>query len=99
MNLIPKDHTIPALYSTEEIKDPLCRIKLFTPDSNWTWYLIEMDDANELCFGYVVGHEKELGYFTMSELKKLRGTLNLSVERDLGFTPMLLSEVKALHNV
>jgi len=98
MILIPKEHTIPTLYSTEEIKDPLCRIKLFTPDSNWTWYLIEMDDANELCFGYVVGLEEELGYFTMSELKDIRGALGLPIERDLGFTPIALSEVKRLHN-
>ena len=55
MKLIPHDHSIPVLYSMEEEKDPLCHIKLFTPDANWTWYVIEIDDANELCFGYVVG--------------------------------------------
>ena len=98
MILIPKDHTIPPLYSAEDIKDPLCQVKLFTPDANWTWYIIEIDDANELCFGYVVGLEKELGYFTMSELKEIRGALILPIERDLGFTPTLLSEVKRLHN-
>ncbi len=99
MILIPKEHTIPKLYATEETKDPLCQIKLFTPDSNWTWYIIEIDEANELCFGYVVGFEQELGYFTVSELKKIRGALHLPIERDLGFTPTLLSEVKRLHNV
>ena len=98
MILIPKDHTIPALYSTEEFKDPICQVKLFTPDANWTWYLIEIDEANELCFGYVVGLEKELGYFAMSELREIRGALGLPIERDLGFTPTLLSEVKRLHN-
>ena len=98
MNLIPTDHTIPALYTTEEIQDPLCQLKLFTPDANWTWYIIEMDDANELCFGYVVGVEKELGYFTISELESIRGALSLPVERDLGFRPTLLSEVKRLHH-
>ena len=98
MILIPEDHTIPKLYATEEIKDPLCQLKLFTPDANLTWYIIEMDDASELSFGYVVGMEKELGYFTMSELKEIRGSLNLPIERDLGFKPMLLSEIKRLHN-
>ena len=98
MKLIPKDHTIPALYSTEEIKDPLCQLKLFTPDSNWTWYIIEIDEAPELCFGFVVGLEKELGYFTMSSLKGIKGALGLPIERDLGFTPTLLSEIKRLHN-
>ena len=98
MILIPENHTIPKLYATEEIKDPLCYIKLFTPDSNWSWYIIEIDDASELCFGFVVGVEKELGYFTMSELISVRGALNLPIERDLGFTPTLLSEVKKLHD-
>ena len=98
MKLIPKDHSIPALYSMEEAEDPLCHIKLFTPDANWTWYVIEVDNANELCFGYVVGLEKELGYFAMSELEAVTGGLNLPVERDLCFTPVPLSEVQRLHN-
>jgi len=98
MDLIPKDHTIPVLYSTEDVKNPLCQIKLFTPDSNWTWYIIEIDDANELCFGYVVGFEKELGYFNISELKSLRGGLNLPVERDLAFVPTPLDKVQELYH-
>ena len=98
MELIPKEHTIPVLYSMEEENDPLCQVKLFTPDSNWTWYIIEIDDANELCFGYVVGLEKELGYFTMRDVGSVRGALNLAVECDTGFTPTRLSEVKRLHH-
>ncbi len=94
MKLIPEDHSIPVLYSMEDEADPLCHIKLFTPDANWTWYVIEIDDANELCFGYVIGMEKELGYFTMSELESIRGALNLPVERDLSFTPAPLSEIQ-----
>jgi hypothetical protein len=38
--------SIPALYSSEEEdsegkRDPIAQIKLFTPWSNWTWYIIE----------------------------------------------------------
>ena len=100
-NLLNKESRgkLPELYSGEELGlDTLAQVKFFTPDSNWTWYIIEIDDANELCFGYVVGLEKELGYFTMSELKEIRGALGLPIERDLGFSPTLLSEVKRLHN-
>lgn len=97
MKLIPQKHTIPLLYATEDDNNPQCHIKLFTPDSNWTWYIIEIDESNEVCFGYVVGLEKELGYFSISELESVRGALNLPVERDVGFTPTLLSEVKSLH--
>ena len=98
MKLIPENHTIPTLYSSEEEGNPVCQIKLFTPDANWTWYIIEIDKAKEVCFGYVVGLEKELGYFSISELESVRGALDLPVERDLSFTPTLLSEVKDLHN-
>lgn len=98
MDLIPKEHTLPALYSTEDETDPLCHIKLFTPDANWTWYIIEMDESHELCFAYVIGLEKELGYVSMTELQNIRGALNLPVERDTGFKPTHLSEVKSLHH-
>ena len=87
--------TIPPLYSTEEETDPLCQVKLFTPDSSWSWYIIEIDEAKELCFGYVVGFESELGYFSMSELLAIKGALGLSVERDMHFTPTRLSEIKS----
>ena len=32
---------IPPLYSQENNPDPLVICKFFTPDSNWTWYVIE----------------------------------------------------------
>lgn len=98
MRLIPKKHTVPLLYATEDVENPLCHIKLFTPDSNWSWYIIEIDEFSEVCFGYVVGLERELGYFTISELEQVRGALGLPVESDLSFTPTLLSDVKDLHD-
>ena len=97
MKLIPDTHQIPLLYTTEDNTNPLCHIKLFTPDVNWTWYIIEMDETQELCFGYVVGLESELGYFSLSELKSVRGALNLPVERDLSFSPLCLNDVVKLH--
>ena len=38
--------TIPNLYETENQKDQICHIKLFLPSSNWTWYIIELDEAD-----------------------------------------------------
>ena len=95
--LIPPSmlEAIPNLYETEDIKDPICHIKLFTPDSNWTWYIIEFSKEDQnTCFGYVIGHEAELGYFSLSEIEEVKGPLGLPVERDTSFTPTLLSEVK-----
>ena len=87
--------TIPDLYEMEESPDPMCHVKFFTPDSNWTWYVIECSTADRnTCFGYVQGFEDELGYFWLEELESLRGSLGLRSERDLSFVPTPLSVIK-----
>ncbi len=95
--LIPKEilATLPDLHETEEMNDPLCQVKLFTPDANWTWYIIELSKNDEsTCYGYVKGLEDELGYFTLKELGSIRGPFGLSVERDIFFKPTRLSEIR-----
>ena len=88
-------HIIPDLYETEDIQDPICHVKLFTPDSNWTWYIIELSKADSTtCYGYVQGLEDELGYFWLEELASLQGSLGLGVERDLSFVPVPLSCIR-----
>lgn len=79
---------LPKLYETEavELEDKLIQAKLFTPWSNWTWYIIEFDGINQ-CFGYVKGHESEFGYFSLSELAELQGPFGLKIERDKWFEP------------
>ncbi|AOQ24551.1 hypothetical protein MTAT_18940 [Moorella thermoacetica] len=84
--------TIPPLYSTEHEDDPLVRVKFFTPDSNWTWYVLEFD-GEDTFFGLVEGFETELGYFSLSELESTRGPLGLPIERDLYFNPVPLSKI------
>lgn len=86
--------SLPALYSQEKIEDPMVQVKYFCPWSNWTWYGIEYDPIQRLFFGFVVGLEKELGYFSLDELESLRGPMGLKIERDLHFTPCLLSEIQ-----
>ncbi len=105
---------IPALYSQENEKDPEVICKFFDPAGSWTWYVIEgspvdkdglYDTDNEkvdfLFFGYVVGHEPELGYFSLKELltakQGLKSIRALPIERDLYFKPCKLSEVKKLY--
>ena len=95
--LIPRTllNNIPDLYDTEGEKDPLCHIKLFTPDSNWTWYIMEFSKKDRnTCYGYVQGLENELGYFTLEELESTHGSLGLAIERDFSFTPTPFSEIK-----
>jgi len=97
MELIPTNllETIPDLYCTSCDKDPICHIKLFTPDSNWSWFIIEFSKENQTtCYGYVVGFEKELGYFSLAEIESIRGILDLEVERDTSFQPTPLSVIR-----
>ena len=90
---------IPDLYTTEGQTDPLCYVKLFTPDSNWTWYIIEFSkNDRDTCYSYVQGLENELGYFTLSELEKVHGSLGLAIERDLQFEPTRFSSIKKAEN-
>jgi len=104
--------TLPALYSQENTADPMVMCKFFTPDAGWTWYAIEGSPVDEngyydtdkekvdfVFFGLVAGVEVELGYFSLSEVKSIRGPFGLPVERDLYFEPTRLSEVKKVVRV
>lgn len=88
--------TLPKLYSTEKIEDPEVKIKFFTPDSNWTWYVTEGEpDGDDFrFFGLVDGHEKELGYFVLSELETTTGPMGLPIERDCYFKTGPLSKFR-----
>jgi len=90
---------IPDLYATEGELNPILHVKLFTPDSNWTWYIIEFSKADaKTCYGYVQGLESELGYFTLEELETVHGPLGLAIERDRSFTPTPFSKIKKNEN-
>jgi len=91
---------LPPLYSQENTRDPTAYVKLFTPDSNWTWYASEgsEEEGDFIFFGYVFGFEEEWGYFSLSELQAARGPRGLPVERDLYFNPIPISEVMRLHH-
>jgi len=86
----------PPLYYTENEPDPIAQVKFFTPDAGWTWYATEFD-GEDIFFGLVVGLATEMGYFSLSELQSVRGSLGLPVERDLYFKPTPVSELYKLH--
>lgn len=96
MELIPKEirDIIPKLYETEDKKDPLIYCKLFI--DGWTWLILEMSIDNDICFGYVISpfSNGELGYFSLTEIKEVKRSLGIGVERDLDFKPQSLSQIK-----
>jgi hypothetical protein len=61
-------------------------VKLFAPDAQCTWLLTELG-LDDIAFGLCdlgMG-TRELGYVCMREIRELRGSLGLPVERDLHF--------------
>ncbi len=83
---------LPQLYTSEHEKDPVAVAKFFTPWTDWTWFAVEFD-GEDLFFGLVHGFEKELGYFSLTELESLRGPGGLTVERDRHFEPTRFSKL------
>jgi hypothetical protein len=89
--------SLPAIGTTDGMGDNApVKLKLFTPDSNWTWYITEFDEEDALFFGLVCGHEKELGYFSLSELESISGPMGLAIERDRHFGPCTIGEARRL---
>jgi len=88
---------LPKLYETEELGLlALAIVKYFSPDGGWTWYASEFD-GEDTFFGLVDGIETELGYFSLSELQEIRGSLGLPIERDLYFHPKTLKALIEIH--
>ena len=97
MELLPDElrAQLPALYAQEKENNPMVYAKFFTPWTGWTWYATEgsQEDEDFIFFGYVIGLEKEWGYFSLNELESVRGPGGLTIERNLHFTPKRKSEI------
>ena len=77
--------SIPKIGEQEHLGEKaVIHVKFFDPCGSWTWYATEYD-GEDTFFGLVHGFEKELGYFSLSELESVRGALGLGIERDLYF--------------
>lgn len=61
--------SLPRIYSQENVPDPVVQMHFFI--AGWDWYVTEFDGDDEF-FGFVVGLEPELGYFSLSELETLK---------------------------
>lgn len=85
---------LPRLYETGHLEtgDKVIAAKLFTPWTCWTWYVIEFD-GDDMCFGFVKGHDVEFGYFSLEELSRIEGPFGLKIERDRHFTPTEVGDI------
>lgn len=60
---------LPALYTQEGSPDAIVHGHFYI--GQWHWYATEFD-GEDIFFGFVVGHEPELGYFSLSELEQVQ---------------------------
>lgn len=100
MELLPIEiqKQLPQLYSQDDVVDPICHLKIFTPDSSFTWFITEgtkQKNGDWMLFAKVVSHicpDGELGYVLLSELETIKGSMGLPVERDLYWNEKPISE-------
>ena len=92
-----RDANLPDLYTFEEAeaKDTPIGIKLFTPYSNFTWFISEAreEDNDIIMFGYVKGQANEWGYSSLKELAEIQTAIGPAVEVDLHFGKHNMQEV------
>lgn len=88
------------LYSQDEKgSDAFVVCKFFAPAGAFTWYVTESEklDTGDWCFfGLVIDNygQRELGYFSLSQLEKIKLPYGLRIERDLNFTCCTLNDIK-----
>ena len=73
--LFPKKlaEDLPKVGEQEGNKDPNVHAVFYFPLSGWTWFATEGKPLEDdiLFFGYVIGFEREWGYFSLSELESV----------------------------
>jgi len=93
---------LPPLYSQDgKGGKAVAHLKLFTPDSGFTWWITEGSPIKDESgaevdfhfFGLVQGQCKQLGYVSLKELEEVRGPMGLPIERDLYWQPKTLEEI------
>ncbi|MBA2377970.1 MAG: DUF2958 domain-containing protein [Blastocatellia bacterium] len=85
--------TLPKLREQQHSKDPMVYAVFYFPLSGWKWFVTEgaANGDDFLFFGYVIGFEAELGYFSWSELKSVNID-GIRVESVENFEPAVLSD-------
>lgn len=81
----------------EDVADPIVIAHFFNPTGAGNWYATEYYPETEEFFGYVSifgDHNDEWGYFSLDELKSVKGPFGLGIERDLYWREKPISQIK-----
>ena len=86
-------NALPKIGDQEGNKDPAVFAVFRFPVSGWIWFATEGDAyEDDICFfGFVVGLEREWGYFCLSELESV-DINGIKICRDEAHVPRPLSE-------
>jgi len=94
-DLLPEElkRALPKINDLEGCKNPTVYAVFQFPLSGWIWFVTEGDAyEDDICFfGYIVGLEREWGYFCLSELESV-DVNGIKVFRDEDHVPRALSE-------
>lgn len=86
---------LPAMYATEDERDPVARVHYFSSTGGWDWYLVEYDPATGEAFGLVCGFETEWGCFSIREMEEVNRAHGYNIiERDVCFAPRSASALE-----
>jgi len=80
---------LPDLGSTDNNKQRMIWTRFYIPNNVWTWYPFELSKQSDMMFGLAIGFDKEIGYWTLSELQDTGLVL-----RDVSFKPREWSILK-----
>jgi hypothetical protein len=101
MKLMTKvlEKSLPALYSQEEVEDPIVRAHFFNPAGQGDWWITEGSHEGDdyIMFGLCYIFEPELGYVSLNELQATKVHMAfgvMGIERDLHWAKVPLSEVQ-----
>ena len=67
--------------------------KFFNPYGRGTWYLMNMHEDEDYCWGICHLYEWEVGSFSLEELRNLPLPIGFKIERDLYFKPIKASKL------
>jgi len=90
MKLLTKDieKKAKSQYEKGSDLDQMVVAKFFNPSGLGTWYLMNIGEDGDYCWGIVDLFEIEMGSFSLNDLKEIKLPFGLKIERDLYFAPI-----------
>jgi hypothetical protein len=86
---------LPPLNSQEADDDPFVYAKFFLPGTGTAWYVTEGEPAGDefVFYGFVTQPVNKFAEFHLSQLERIRGPHDASIQRDPEFTLGRLTDV------